>query len=115
MSYICIPPSGTGRDCFFVPVHIRRWKDLFPPEPPFLRLLQPVRIALIEILVGPRPHPWREAGVRIAPEVERDLATLSSMHSLSEDLSLDLREAVRETLRSAFRSIPLPEGVSVQP
>jgi hypothetical protein len=114
MFHICIPPSGTGRDCFFVPVYIRRWKDLFPPEPPFLRLLRPVRVALIEVLMGPRPHPWREAGVRIAPEVERDLAALSSMHSLAEDLSPGLREAVRETLRNAVGGIPLPEGVSVR-
>lgn len=115
MFYICIPPSGPRRNCFFVPVDIRRWKDLFPPEEsPFLRLLRPVRIALIELLMGPRPHPWREAGVRIAPGVERDLAALSAMHSLAEGLDPDLREVVRESLRSAVRSIPLPEEVSVQ-
>jgi hypothetical protein len=64
--------------------------------------------------MGPRPWPWREAGVRITPQVERDLVALSSMHSYSEELSPELRESVQDALRSAVQRVPVPQSMAIQ-
>ena len=116
MFYFCFnrPDVDVRRDCYHIPVDIRKWTEFFPPEPPILRILQPVRIALITLLMGPRPHPWRQAGVRISPEVESDLLALSAMHSLAEGLSPALRGSVQDSIWSAAQQVPLPQGATVR-
>jgi hypothetical protein len=112
--YFCITRPDGKLECYFIPFVILRWKDFFMPAGPISRVFRPLRIALISLLMGPRPSPWRQAGVRISPDVERDLLALSAMHSLAEELSPELRGSVQDTLRSASQQIPLPRGATVR-